>query len=95
MRKPFFILIPIAILLGVSLIVMTLWNTLIPVIFGLKVITYFQAMGLLVLSRILFGGFGFGKGPKRFAPPPFMRNNMNAEEKEKFREEWRNRCRKP
>ena len=38
--------------------VMFLWNTLIPTIFGLTVINFWQALGLLVLARILFGGFG-------------------------------------
>ena len=38
--------------------VMFLWNALIPTIFGLTVINFWQALGLLVLARILFGGFG-------------------------------------
>lgn len=42
-------------------ITMHLWNWLMPEIFGLKMITYWQAMGLLVLGKILFSGFG-GKG---------------------------------
>jgi hypothetical protein len=36
---------------------MTLWNWLIPPIFGLIYISFWQALGLLALSRILFGGF--------------------------------------
>jgi hypothetical protein len=39
--------------------VMLLWNWLMPALFGLKVITYWQAFGLIVLSKILFGGHGF------------------------------------
>lgn len=39
-------------------IVMLLWNALLPVIFGISVINYWQAAGLIVLSRLLFGGFG-------------------------------------
>lgn len=38
-------------------VVMSLWNWLLPAIFGIKAISYWQAMGLLVLSRILMGGF--------------------------------------
>lgn len=45
-----------------SFAVMLLWNALIPNIFGLGTITFWQALGLLVLSRILFGGHGHG-GP--------------------------------
>ena len=34
-----------------------LWNWLMPAIFGLKAITFVQALGLVVLSKILLGGF--------------------------------------
>lgn len=43
-------------------ITMWLWNALIPEIFGLMTITYWQAVGLLILFKILFGGFGNGGG---------------------------------
>jgi hypothetical protein len=46
---------------AVSFIVMALWNWLVPAITGWKTIDFWQALGLLVLSRILFGlraGFG-------------------------------------
>ncbi len=42
--------------------VLLLWNWLMPAIFGLGVITFWQALGLLVLAKILFGG---GHGPHR------------------------------
>ena len=35
-----------------------LWNWLLPPLFGLPIVTFWQALGLLVLCRILFGGFG-------------------------------------
>ena len=38
-----------------SLVVMSLWNWLMPAIFGSRLITFWQALGLLVLARILFG----------------------------------------
>jgi len=41
-------------------IVMLLWNWLMPDIFGLKVITYWQAWGLFLLSTLLFKGMGGG-----------------------------------
>lgn len=44
---------------GLSLIVMLLWNWLIPCIFGGTAINYWQTLGLLVLSRILLGGRGW------------------------------------
>jgi hypothetical protein len=42
---------------GLSLLLMLLWNSLIPVIFNGPVITYFQSLGLLLLVRILSSGF--------------------------------------
>ena len=42
-------------------VVMSLWNWLIPGITGWHALTLIQALGLLVLCRILFGGFGRGK----------------------------------
>lgn len=42
-------------------ITMMLWNWLLPEIFGLRAINFWQALGLLLLSKILFGGFK-GKG---------------------------------
>jgi hypothetical protein len=47
-----------------SLVTMHLWNWLMPALFGLRRITWAQALGLLLLSRILFGGFG-GRGRGR------------------------------
>lgn len=41
-------------------IVMLLWNWLIPDLFGLHAITFWQAADLLLLARILFGGIGGG-----------------------------------
>jgi hypothetical protein len=39
-------------------IVMHLWNWLLPPLFGWRELTFWQALGMLVLCRILFGGFG-------------------------------------
>lgn len=47
--------IGVAILLGYVL--MWLWNTLMPSIFNLPEITYWQGVGLFILSKIIFGGF--------------------------------------
>ena len=43
-----------------GLVVQWLWNWLLPDIFGLRQITFWQALGLLALCRILFGSFGRG-----------------------------------
>ena len=39
-------------------IVMHLWNWLMPMLFGLKTITYWQAFGIVILAKILFGSHG-------------------------------------
>jgi hypothetical protein len=39
-------------------LVMLLWNWLMPMLFGLKVITYWQAFGIVILSKLLFSGIG-------------------------------------
>lgn len=48
----------------ITFILMHLWNALLPAIFGITSITYWQALGLFILSKILFGGFG--RGPHGF-----------------------------
>lgn len=44
--------------LALGFVVQWLWNWLMPDVFGIKEITYWQAFGLLILGRLLFGGFG-------------------------------------
>lgn len=50
----------IALLAAAVGVAMWLWNALIPRIFGWKVVTYWQMLGLLALSHILFGHAGRG-----------------------------------
>lgn len=52
-----------ALLLG--FVVMWLWNWLMPDIFGLTTITFWQAWGLLVLSHILFKSFPHNQSHRR------------------------------
>ena len=47
---------------GFGYLVMLLWNWLMPELFGLNTVGYAQALGLLVLCKMLFGSFGGGKG---------------------------------
>ncbi|MEO0572493.1 MAG: hypothetical protein AAF039_12370 [Bacteroidota bacterium] len=58
----FFALFIIAMLFLVGYIVMLLWNWLMPELFGLSAISYWQAFGILILAKIIFG-FGGGNGP--------------------------------
>lgn len=57
-----FVLLGLALFAGVSALVMVLWNALVPTIFGLTALTFWQAAGLFLLSKILFGGHWGGKG---------------------------------
>lgn len=57
------VFIPLFLVLMVTLLgalVMWLWNWLMPVIFGLPMLTFWQAVGLVVLCRLLVGNIGLG-----------------------------------
>jgi hypothetical protein len=95
-RKKLILWAPVAIV-GVTLfialggeIVQQLWNWLAPSLFGLRQISFWQAIGILALSRILFGGFGHGgfngSGYRR------RRGGMTPEERDRFREGIRGGC---
>ena len=74
-------------------VVMYLWNWLLPPLFGWPAITFWQALGLLALSRILFGGFG-GRGGYRSGIGRRMAERcgaMTPEERERFRQRMRER----
>ena len=85
----------IAAIFIVGAAVMYLWNAIIPHVFTMVgAITYWQALGILVLSKILFGGFRKGgcggkRGYGRQWKEKWM--GMSEEEKAKFKEEWKNR----
>ena len=73
-------------------VTMNLWNWLVPAIFGLKAITFWQALGLLILGKILFGGIhshGRRPGWKRHMEARFAQ--MTPEEREQFRAGMGNR----
>jgi hypothetical protein len=79
-----------------TFVIMRLWNWLMPPLFGLHAITFWQALGLFILSKILFGSFR-GAGPRR----PDWRwrrrmmerwDQMTPEEREKLRLQLRERC---
>lgn len=100
MRRKWIFLVPAAVL-GTALfiaigggIVLQLWNWLLPSLFGWRPITFWQALGLLALCRILFGGVG-GRGLHR---SNFRRrmaerwDRMTPEEREKVRQGMLGRC---
>jgi len=54
----------VAAMIGFTFVVMWLWNWLVPEVFNGPVLTYWQTLGLLILSKIIFSGIGGGKGDK-------------------------------
>ena len=85
------VLIPIGIL-AIAIFgfgIMSLWNWLVPALFGGKLITFWQALGMLVLSRILVGGFSRPRVVHKW-------EQLTPEEREKFRGAMdRRRCGEP
>lgn len=83
----------VAILALTVAVVMWLWNWLMPALFGLVTITYWQALGLLTLVRLLFGGHPFaGQHHQRGYRGHFHHDHwrkMSGEEREAFRERMR------
>jgi hypothetical protein len=91
------ILLVIASVIAMAAIVMWLWNWLVPDLFNGPMINFYQSLGLMLLSRILFRGFHgmknremqcrtWGGGWKdRF-------EKMDPEQREKIREMWKKRC---
>ena len=100
MRKKL-IFIPLAIL-GMLLfvfiggeLVLHLWNWLLPPLFGWRQVTFWQALGILALCRILFGGLGLhGPGRSNFRRRMRMDErcgHMTPEDRERFRQRMRER----
>jgi hypothetical protein len=89
-----FVLFAVVAVVVLSGLVMSLWNWLMPAIFGSRLITFWQALGLLVLARVLFGRFGGGPGRRMHWRRRMMErwNQMTPEEREKFREGMKGRC---
>jgi hypothetical protein len=90
---PFLLLVSFLVL---SAIVMILWNEIFTDVLKANKISYLQSAGLLLLCRILFGSFGFGRrGGGHFRGPGHLKDkwaSMSDEEKIKFRDEWKKRC---
>src|SRR5260370_25246066 len=108
MRKKGIFLAPVAILAMVLFVfhggemVLRLWNGLMPPLCGWRQITFWQALGLLALCRILFGGWSSHGSPRsniRRRIDERVRQRMDErwermtpEEREKYRQSWRSRC---
>jgi Ca2+/H+ antiporter, TMEM165/GDT1 family len=101
------IFIPIAIVAGVSIfgtLTMYLWNEILPGVLGVHTITFWQAIGILILSKIIFSGFHGGHGRHGFHRKHALELRekwlqMTPEEREKMKAdlkaEWKSRFDRP
>lgn len=89
----------VGVVFGLGAIVMFLWNAILPEVANVKPLNLWQAIGLLILSKILFGGMRWGDSNKGRAfrskrgrwKEKWM--NMTPEEREAMKERWKKRCR--
>ncbi|MBX2873553.1 MAG: hypothetical protein KTR30_15675 [Saprospiraceae bacterium] len=100
--KGLFILMMISVVIFVlGQVIMFLWNTILVEVTGVKVINFWQAIGLFALSRILFGSFHFNKGrqmKRKMRKGAKWREkwmNMSEEERAEFKQRWKDRCGRP
>ena len=94
-----FAVLALAFVAVLSVVVMSLWNALVPGLFHGPVLQFWQAAGLLILCRILFGGFrgrgGHGwHGRHRWRERMWREHweNMTPEERERLRARFKHRC---
>jgi hypothetical protein len=89
-----FVLFAAVFVIASSFVVMRLWNWLMPALFGWHVITFWQALGVLVLSKILLGGFRGHPGRHMYWRRRMRERweQMTPEERDKFRHGMRGRC---
>ena len=83
--------------LALVYIFMYIWNRTIPAVFGLKEIDYWQALGLLVISRIMIGGFGFrwaNAGKQKFwrERVKMKMQHMSPDERDEFKRKLSQKC---
>jgi hypothetical protein len=89
-RKWMFVLAPLGLAVFIWIggeVVMHLWNWNLPALFGWRQITFWQALGLFALCRILFGGVGFG-GSGSHRSRRRMRDRVSERVSERLSERW-------
>ncbi|TDH26224.1 hypothetical protein EXU57_12100 [Segetibacter sp. 3557_3] len=90
-----FILVALAAILLLSFVVMSLWNGVLVKVVPVSPVSFGQALGIFVLSKILFSGFkgrGWGNRGRWSQQLKDKWQMMTPEEQQKFKQDWRNRC---
>jgi hypothetical protein len=84
----------VAVVAALSLAVMLLWNSLVPELFHGPPLQFWQALGLLLLSRILFGGLRRGGWHGHWRQRRWRERweSMTPEERARLREQFQGRC---
>lgn len=94
--KKFIFFLPVVALIATLLgyTIMSLWNWILPEIAHTGRLNFWQALGLLILCRLLFGNFNKGGGSFREKAVKMRSKwqSMNEEERAQFKEEYKNRC---
>ena len=91
----FFLALATVFIYGIGSIIQFLWNYTLVEVTDVKPLSFWQAIALFVLSRILFGGFRFGHKPEWRKKKAQWRKkwmNMSDEEREQFKQRWKERC---
>jgi len=89
-----FVALASVVVAALGALVMALWNALLPALFGLPVIGFWQALGLLLLSKLLLGGLRGGPGARAHWRARMAERwaQMSDEERAAFRDGMRRRC---
>ena len=90
----FFILMAAIAIVVFGGIVMLLWNNILAEVLQISTITFGQALGILLLAKILFGGWRGGWSGRQHWKNKMREkwSTMTPEEREKFREQWQKLC---
>jgi hypothetical protein len=93
----FFAIAFVAFIAAVVWVVMSLWNLILPEVTGVKPVSYWQAAGILLLSKILFSGFNGGgrKHSWKKRSRDKLKNkwmSMKPEERAQMKDRWKTYC---
>ena len=90
-RFAFFLLMLLCAAALAGALVMALWNTVLVPALGVHALGYWQALGLLLLCRLLFGNWGPGRRG-RHGPPTGGPGPLSPEQRARWAAHWKARC---
>lgn len=89
----FFIGLAVLFVFVMGNVIMYLWNAILPDVINAKTITFWQAIGIFVLARLLFGGFKGGRSSH--SKREHWKNKwkkMSEDERHEFKSKWKDYC---